>query len=136
MLAKGLIFLGIVLFWFPSYLGLNYNRLPFADIAGFTVGNSSEKDLERLCEQLIDKANRLRVGLPEDEQGVMSVKGGFAEIRKTAPAAFAKAALLYPELSGVFGLPKPVYSSKIMSYSGISGIYFLLPESQCQYRHS
>lgn len=123
-LLNVLIFLGIVYFSFLFIWGLNYNRLPFADIAGFGVGNSSEQDLERLCEQLIDKANRLRVGLPEDEQGVMSVRGGFAEVRKTAPAAFSRAALLYPELSGQFGLPKPVYSSKIMSYSGISGIYF------------
>lgn len=123
-LLNGLIFLGIVYFSFLLIWGLNYNRLPFADIAGFTVGNASEKDLERLCEQLIDKANRLRVGLAEDEQGVMIVEEGFAEIRKSAPAAFTQAAFLYPELGGQFGLPKPVYASKIMSYSGISGIYF------------
>lgn len=124
LLLNALIFLGLVYFGFVLIWGLNYNRLPFADIAGLKVGNASEKDLETLCEQLIDKANRLRVGLAEDEQGVMCVPGGFTEVRRTAPSAYVRAALLYPELGGRFGQPKPVYFSKLMSYSGISGVYF------------
>ncbi|NLI92350.1 MAG: DUF3810 domain-containing protein [Peptococcaceae bacterium] len=119
-----LIFLGIIYFSFIVIWGLNYNRLPFAETAGFHVKGFSEKQLVQLCEKLIQKANSLRAGLPEDERGVMKAEGGFAEIRKTAPLAYIKGASIYPELGGNFGAPKPVFFSRLMSYTGISGIYF------------
>ncbi|RNC28541.1 MAG: hypothetical protein AWM53_01521 [Candidatus Dichloromethanomonas elyunquensis] len=119
-----LVLLGIVYFGFILVWGINYNRLPFAEIAGFKVDGYPEKDLEQLCEKLVVKANRLRINLPENEQGIIKIEGGFQEIRMTAPQGYAKAALIYPELGGIFGQPKPVFFSKLMSYTGISGIYF------------
>jgi hypothetical protein len=81
-------------------------------------------ELEGLCEKLILKANLLRANLEEDERGVLEIEGHFQTVRSLAPSAFTKATVLYPELGGNFGKPKPVFFSKLMSYTGISGIYF------------
>ncbi len=126
-LYKLLVFLGIVYFCFILVWGLNYNRLSFAEIAGLNVqGVSAEEleELEELCEKLIMKANVLRTDLEENERGVLEIEGSFQTVRSLAPLAFSKATAIYPELEGDFGKPKPVFSSKLMSYTGISGFYF------------
>jgi len=119
-----LVFLGIIYFCFMIIWGLNYQRLSFAEIAGYKTNGFSEKELEQLCDKLIVKANNLRSSLKEDEHGVMKYEGGFDGIRNLAPQAYSRAALIYPELGGKFGKPKPVFFSFLMSYTGISGIYF------------
>lgn len=123
-LYKILVFLGAVYFCFILIWGLNYNRLSFAEIAGFGVERASDKELEELCEKLIIRANDQRSSLNEDEQGVLQIEGKFLTITSLAPVAFSKAATIYPELGGEFGKPKPVFFSVLMSYTGISGIYF------------
>jgi hypothetical protein len=124
LLLKWLIAFGVVYFCFIVVWGLNYNRLSFAEIAEFKADGFAEKDLVQLCEKLIDRANQLRVGLPEDDRGVMYYQGGFEKIRREAPTAFRNASSVFPEMGGQFGRPKPVFFSKWMSYTGISGIYF------------
>jgi len=119
-----LVFLGVVYFCFNVVWGLNYYRLSFAEIAGFDVRGFSVQELETLCENLTLKANELRIDLYEDERGVIETKGGFKAIQAQAPTSFANASLIYPELGGNFGKPKPMLFSKGMSYTGISGIYF------------
>ena len=119
-----IIILGVIYFVFVIIWGLNYNRQPFAEIAGLKVEAASSQELAELCEKLIDRANTLRQGLTEDEDGVMIIEGGFSQVRREAEMGFNKASLIYPELGGRFGWAKPVFFSEEMSYTGISGIYF------------
>lgn len=121
-----LIFGGVLYFTFMLIWGLNYNRMSFAEIAGLPSAEVtvSENELTELCDKLLTKANHLRTNLNEDERGVMKASGGFEEISRTAPKAFANATALYPEFGGNYGKPKHVLLSKLMSYTGITGIYF------------
>lgn len=122
-LYKLLVFTGILYFSFILIWGLNYNRLSFAEIAGFTAEGSSAQELEELCSKLIDRANTLRAGLPEDDRGVLNIQGNFPAVRTESSVAFTRAANIYPELGGKYGQPKFVTLSKVMSYTGITGIY-------------
>lgn len=118
------ILLGIIYFCFVAVWGLNYNRQEFAEIAGLKVEAADQSELEELCYKLINRANYLRLDLAEDERGVMTIQGGFREVREDALLGFEQASELYPELGGRYGKAKPVCFSKKMSYAGISGIYF------------
>lgn len=118
------ILLGVIYFSFIAVWGLNYNRLEFAEIAGLKVEAADQSELEELCRKLIDRANYLRFDLAEDERGVMTIPGGFPRIREEALLGFERVSELYPELGGRYGKAKPVFFSKKMSYTGISGIYF------------
>lgn len=118
------LFLGLVYFGFVLIWGMNYNRQPFAEISGLKVEAVAVEELEELCINLIDRANRLRQYIIEDEQGVMTIDGGFDKVREEASLGFDQAANIYPELGGIFGKAKPIFLSSKMSYTGISGIYF------------
>lgn len=119
-----LAFLSILYFLFIGGWGLNYNRQPFGETAGLKVRPSSVEELESLCLKLIERANRLRLEVKEDSRGVMTVEGGYKEVLNSARIGYERAAALYPVLGGKYGNPKPLYFSRQMSYTGISGIYF------------
>ncbi|HHV65942.1 MAG TPA: DUF3810 domain-containing protein [Peptococcaceae bacterium] len=121
---RAIVLLGVIYFSFILIWGLNYNRLSFAEIAGLEVQESSVEELAELSGRLIARANELRLSLPEDSRGVFQLEGGFEAVRTLAPLALAKAGEIYPELKGNFGRPKPVFLSELMSYTGITGIYF------------
>lgn len=119
VIAASLIYFGFVLLW-----GLNYNRLPFAQIASLDVHPSSVDELSGLCSRLIDRANKLRNSIPESPKGVFLLKDGCSGSLKRAYKGYINAGKTYPELSGNYGDPKGVTFSRFMSYTGISGIYF------------
>ncbi|MGE5632847.1 MAG: DUF3810 domain-containing protein, partial [Caulobacteraceae bacterium] len=119
-----LMFVSIAFFLFISIWGLNYYRLPFASIAGLDVRPSSVVELEEVCEVLISNANALRSKVSQDSDGVMDIKENKRQILKRCIKGYERASLIYPQLGGKYGTPKPVYFSRLMSYTGISGIYF------------
>jgi len=119
IIVCGLIYLSFQMIW-----GLNYNRVTFAEIAGLELTGASEQELLLLCADLVQKANGLRDGLPEDQAGVLKIEAGFAEVREKARQAFSLAAGNYLELGGNYGPAKPVFFSRLMSYTGITGVYF------------
>jgi len=123
-LVNLILILGVIYFLFVILWGLNYNRQPFSEIAGLKVEAVAEQELEELCINLIDRANSLRQDLVEDDNGVMTIEGGFEKVREEASLGFEKIASIYPELGGSFGKAKPIFFSARMSYTGISGIYF------------
>lgn len=114
----------IVFFLFIGIWGLNYYRQPFAELAGLDVRPSSVKELEEVCRVLIDKANTLRIHVNEDSGGVMDIKESKRDILKRCIKGYEKASSVFPELGGRYGNPKPVLLSRLMSYTGISGVYF------------
>jgi hypothetical protein len=112
------IYFAFILLW-----GLNYYRVDFSDIAKLEVRPASVQELASVCEDLIERANMLREKVSEDNNGVMKIDSK-AYVFSRAFAGFKKAAEIYPELGGRYGKPKGVILSNVMSYLGISGVYF------------
>ncbi len=117
------VFLSALYILFMLLWGLNYNRHPFAEIAGLKVENSSKQELYALCSQLIERANNLRNFVTEDSEGVMTIEGGYKSVFNRAYQGYDKASKLYPELGGSYGKPKPILLSEVLCYTGITGIY-------------
>lgn len=110
-------------FIFILVWGLNYYRLPLADTMEYDVHESSTEELAELCEDLIGDANILRDQLAEDESGVLVLPYSRQELFQNVTDAY----LAYGEdtgmFTGVYSNPKPVFLSKPMSYTEITGIY-------------
>lgn len=115
---------GLVYFTFIIVWGLNYYRLPFAVSAGLAVRPAAAGELAALVADLTAQANTLREDLPEDGAGALQLPAGKSEALRRAEAGFAAAAPDYPSLAGHYGPPKGVLLSRLMSYTGISGVYF------------
>ena len=123
-IAKVLFIISVIYFLFIFLWGSNYNRLSFADISKLKVDKTSSKELAGLCEELINRANNLRDDLKEDNTGVMYIPGGYKDVFAREAAGYEALSKKYSELSGSYGSPKPVLMSKLMCYTGITGVYF------------
>lgn len=99
---------------------MNYQRNSFASFAGLLVEESSTKELESLSKDLIDTANDLSSKITVDKYGSMTFK---TDPRVSAVLAMKKLGKTYPVLSGYYPQPKPVFTSILMSYQQITGIY-------------
>lgn len=121
VLAGSLWFFIQVMVW-----NINYERLPFSELAGIDVQESPVDELEALCRYLVDRTNELREQVEEDEHGVMTVEGGYKSILRRAQAGFDSIEAKYPFLGGKYGYPKPVLLSRLMSHTNIIGIYSCL----------
>jgi len=110
-------------FLFIAVWGLNYYRMPLADTLGYEVRPSTVDELSELCEDLIADANELRTQLDTDENGVLTLPYTEDELFNKVNTAYQQ----YGEDNGIFkGLysdPKPVFFSKAMSYTEITGVY-------------
>jgi len=71
----------------------------------------------------VNQAGDLRALLDEDRQGVMRITDN-QEILGLAGDGYEKAQRFYPVLGGHYGTAKTTAGSIIMSYAGISGIFF------------
>lgn len=118
-IALCFIYFSFVILW-----GLNYHRLPFAEIAGLDTQPASVEELAALSESLIERANSLRAQVAENDQGVMFLPKGKSDMFRRAHLGYDAAAEVYPELGGTLSRPKGVFFSHAMAYTGISGIYF------------
>lgn len=108
---------------FMLFCGYNYYRVPFAEVCGLTVRNSSAQELYALCEELTLEANGLRAALPEDELGVMRLSEGFHRLSKEAREVFGGLARRYETLPAFPITPKPVLCSWAMSLMQITGVF-------------
>lgn len=117
-----LVFVSLIYFSFVVTFDINYQRLPFNEIAGLDVHPSSVDELAQVCEKIIQRANELRAQVPEDSAGVMKLTGGREDAFRNAWRGYDIAAKVYPELGGFYGRPKGVMFSWVMSYMGIAGI--------------
>jgi len=117
-LATALLYLAFLLLW-----GLNYQRQPFAVSAGLDVRPSSRDDLRALGAALITEANEAREGLPEDGAGVMRLVDGGLHALTRSEAGFCEAEVLHPVLAGCPVRPKPMLTSAMFSWLGVTGIY-------------
>ena len=119
-----LVLVSVLYFLFVFLWGLNYSRLSFAQIAGFTVQPATTGELAQVCESLIERTNLLRLGLEQDQNGVMRLTDGKTMALNSAVDGYEQAKDIYPELGGKFGRPKALLLSIPVSYLGFSGAYF------------
>jgi hypothetical protein len=113
-----------IYFLFIILWGLNYHRLPFSTIANLNIQPATVDELKEVCEAMVNRTNELRNKVNEDDDGIMNLKDGRGTVFNTAYMGYDNAAKLYPELGGKYGRPKGVILSHLMSYAGISGVYF------------
>lgn len=103
--------------------GLNYQRLSFGRLAELRVVPTDRVELAGLSEGLIDAANALRDGLPEDEHGAMRLadgsRGALTRTTLGATALMTRYAWLPPSEFR----PKPAWTSPLLSRLGIYGFY-------------
>jgi hypothetical protein len=113
----------IIYFIDVSLWGLNYNRQPFAVIAGLDVKDAPVQELAVMCEDIIERTNTLRLEVQEDEKGVMCLSTSKREMFRNAAKGFEEAGRIYPELSGRYGRSKGAIFSEFMSYQNITGMF-------------
>ncbi len=119
-----LVIISIIFFSFVGIWGLNYYRMPFSSIAGLEVKPASVKELEGLCQALIERANALRSSVSTDSEGNMDIPGSSRDILNDCYKGYEAISHQYPVLAGVYGNPKPILLSELMNYTGICGVYF------------
>lgn len=110
-------------FLFNFLWGFNYYREPLINILGLNYPQFEKNDLIELSKEFIYKANELRENLPEDVNGVFYLKQNFSELSENAENGFEHVKLVNMNLSKRYFNTKPVVLSKLMSYTGITGMY-------------
>jgi len=118
------VFVSVLYFCFIIIWGLNYQRLPFSKTAGLKVEPTTVSELTVVCENLLDQANELRKYVSENDEGVMTLSAGKQDALKRAYKGYENASSIYPQFNGIYSRPKGVVLSEIMSYLGITGVYF------------
>lgn len=122
LLALAIVFgVGLNLFYFTW--GFNYFRGPLEKRMGLSVRARDTDELARLCGVLRCEAKRLRILLPEDENGVAAFIKPRFETLASLPDAYASLAEGNPLFAGRVAAVKPVLWSTGLSKLGIAGIY-------------
>ncbi|HSQ89595.1 DUF3810 domain-containing protein [Romboutsia sp.] len=126
--------LSIAYFLFIVLWGLNYNRVPLQTTLinnynlSFNKNISSvkynAKDLAKLYNFLINKANETRKSVLENNKGVMKANSDYKGIIDRAKLGYDNIDNILPQTVGSYANPKYVLSSNLMCYTGITGIYF------------
>lgn len=125
--------LSITYFLFIVLWGLNYNRMPLENtlIENYNLKynksissvDKTKEDLANLYEFLIENANESRK-LVKCSNGIMKANTDYKGIINRAYLGYENILDLLPNLSGNYSNAKYVMSSKLMCYTGITGIYF------------
>lgn len=117
--------LSVGLFLFVILSGINYYRYPFSYYSGLKIRESAIDELYALTESLAHQANELREKTAgRDENGVFAFTESKYRVAKLADQAMEELGKSYSVLKGMYGAPKPVLLSKLMSYTEITGIFF------------
>ncbi len=114
----------VIFFVYILLCGINYHRYSVQYYLGLSVENSSVEELEGLLIELADRANLLRSNLTtENEEGVYILPMSKKELGQEAKQAYKNLAKEYEIFEGNYPVPKPVFFSKLMSYTQITGIF-------------
>ncbi|MCL1792071.1 MAG: DUF3810 domain-containing protein [Peptococcaceae bacterium] len=122
---KVLIVFGLCYFLFYFLWGYNYYRQPYSVIAGWPDSLSTKEELYALCGDLIRETNAARGALPSHEDGSLAYDPTVTELQEKGRLAYAKARKdNIAGITGITGYAKPIALSRLMSYTGITGVYF------------
>lgn len=117
--------ISVLLFLFTILAGLNYYRASFTSYSNLEIAESSVEELYSLTENLMHRANELRVLVTAtDDKGVFKLSVSDTKLAKLTNEAMQLLAEDYPVLGGSYGSPKPILLSKLMSQTEITGIFF------------
>ena len=114
---------GVLLNLFYIMWGFNYSRPQLSALLSLPVEQRSVDELEEACLRLASEANALRDHVPEDENGVFMLEGGYEAYFDKVPNAYARLGIDYPLFARRTYAAKGVISSVGLSYAGISGIF-------------
>ncbi|QNF34138.1 DUF3810 domain-containing protein [Adhaeribacter swui] len=117
-------FLSVFYFLFTGMWALNYHRLPIADIVKIKEDSISTRELEALCLRLIQLTNQSRQQVTTNQQQPVRFALSNQHLLTSAPRGFATAAKIFPEMAYAYPAVKEVYVPEVMSFFGVSGIYF------------
>lgn len=125
--------ISIAYFLFIILWGLNYNRIPLETtlIESYNLKynksissiDKTKEGLANLYEFLIENANEARK-LVKSSNGIMKANTDYKGIINRAYLGYESILDFLPNLSGNYSNAKYVMSSKLMCYTGITGIYF------------
>lgn len=116
--------LAIIYILFYLLWGFNYYRQDYMDLANMNKESGTIEDLEKLTIEIINNLNNTRINLDEDDMGVFIIEDSFQELSEQTQKGFENYMVGTLNLDGNYGKAKPVLLSKLMSYTGIMGIYF------------
>lgn len=114
----------LMYFLFVTLWGMNYNRVSFSESIGLPEDIYTKKELSEFYEHLIDEVNTLRTHIDVDSNNIMTIDGGYKSVFNRSQEGYNMISHKYPTLSGKYGNPKPLLSSELFNYTGITGIYF------------
>ena len=117
--AVGVTWLAFLICW-----GFNYQRAPFAASAGLDVSPASVSELATVGAHLVASANELRHGLLEDARGAMILRDGRVNTLAGVALGYREVSARYSFVPRAGMRPKPLLSSPLFSYLGITGVYF------------
>ncbi|HOV26272.1 MAG TPA: DUF3810 domain-containing protein [Pseudobacteroides sp.] len=120
---KAFVIISVIYIVFIAGWALNYNRYPFSKIASYDTTSVNINELVDVCDNLITKANELRLKVKENDDGVMILEKGKKNALDNAYIGYEILAQTYPELKGRYGKPKGMLFSKFMSMQGLGGMY-------------
>lgn len=116
--------IAVIFFGYVLLCGVNYHRYPVSWHLGLGVKDSTVEELEGLLVELADQAVALRAQLTtENEAGVYVLPYSERELGKQAKAAYQALAEEYSVFGGWYPVPKPVFFSRLMSYTEITGVF-------------
>lgn len=114
-------------FLFTVMWGLNYNRLPLEESLHYKTGKPTASELTDALLKETDAINSLCDKVNYDSNGHSYYPGGFKKISANvndAYLALQKSGENYRKLfSGAIPRPKGILASKLLSYTGIEGIF-------------
>lgn len=117
VLSSALLFYGVM-------HGLNFYRLPAAELMGLDTSPQSAEFLQQVCIDLAWQAAQEREALPEDAEGRMKLSQSKRGTLRLADNGYRNLDGRYPFLWGGVWNAKPVLLSHWWSYTGITGMYF------------
>ena len=125
-----------VYFLFIVLWGINYNRVSLETTLlqnlQFKSGkdtkdnkdNKDYKDLISLYSFLVEKSNETRKLTKQDKESIMKNNSDYRGVINRANLGYQNTEGLIPGFEGNYAKAKPVNSSELMCYTGITGIYF------------
>ena len=101
----------------------NYSRIPLQTLLNLKASDAPEADLVGLYQYLISDLNALHSQIIQDDKGYMIIEGGYQSVFERAPKVYDSLSIDYPIFKGKYGAPKSILASKLMNYTGLTGIY-------------
>ncbi len=110
----------VIILLFEINEDVYFSRKRFAVRYGLERSFYTNEELAEVCTYLIGEINETAPLVARDEKGIMQVSEDLSGRMRTAMRSLGEE---YPELSGWYPRPKPVFFSTLLSRCDITGVY-------------